>query len=414
MARSWSSGRRSTTWRYRATLGDELRSGEIVAATEAAVITSLRRDGLRPIVVEQVRPPLWARELHVPGLGGRVKHAELGAFTRQLHTMLAAGLPLLRALEALAGQSRGSRLGEVVDAVADDVRNGSSLADAAAHHPDVFDGLYVALVAAGERAGALDVVLEQVAGDLERAAALRRTIRGALAYPIVVLAVITLVTTAMLVFIVPVFAGIYEDLDGSLPVPTQALVDLSQLLTRRGPIIAAVLGAAVWGFRRWRRSERGERRFDAAALRFPLFGGLVRGAALARFARSMTVLLGAGLPLVDSLRVAAATMGNTHISSALADASTGVRQGGTLSEELERAGLFPPLMVSMVAAGEETGALETLFANLAGYYEDEVDSSASTLASLLEPLMMLVMGAVVGTMVVALYLPMFNIIELVG
>ncbi|MDY7105174.1 MAG: type II secretion system F family protein [Actinomycetota bacterium] len=406
-------GRRPTTWRYRATAGDELRSGEMVAPNEAAVITSLRREGMRPIVVEPARPPLWSRELRLPGTSDRVKLAELAPFTRQLHTMLAAGLPLLRALRVLSLQSRGQRLGEVVEVVADDVRNGSSLAEAIGHHPETFDGLYVALVAAGERAGALDVVLEQIAGDLERAAALRRTIRGALAYPMVVLAVIGLVTAAMLLFVVPVFADIYADLDSTLPGPTQALVDLSSLLTSRAPFIVGALVLGVWGARRFRRSASGRRTLDSLSLRLPLFGGLARNAAIARFARSMTVLLGAGLPLVDSLRVAAATMGNTHIAAAVGEASTGVRQGGTLSDELERTGLFPPLAVQMVAAGEETGRLEALFTNLAGFYEDEVDSSASTLASLLEPLMMLVMGAVVGTMVVALYLPMFNIIDLV-
>jgi type IV pilus assembly protein PilC len=407
-------GRRTTTWRYRATTpADELRSGEMVAPSETAVVASLRREGMRPLVVELVRPPLWARDLRLPGTGNRVKVAELGAFTRQLHTMLAAGLPLLRALNVLALQSRGERLGEIIDAVADDVRNGSSLADAVGHHPDAFDGLFVALVAAGERAGALDVVLEQVAGDLERAAALRRTIRGALAYPVVVLGVISLVTTAMLLFIVPVFADIYDDLEGSLPAPTQALVDFSARLTERSPIVVAVVAALWWGLRRFRRSPYGRRSIDVLVLRLPLFGGLARNASIARFARSMAVLLGAGLPLVDSLRVASATMGNSHMASAVNDASIRVRQGGSLSNELERSELFPQLTVQMVSAGEETGRLETLFSNLAGFYEDEVDSSASTLASLLEPLMMLVMGAVVGTMVVSLYLPMFNIIDLV-
>lgn len=390
-----------------------VQEGELVASSDADAVARLRRLGLRPVSVRRSRSSVLQRNLSVPGMGPRVKGTELAVLARQFATMVNAGVPLLRTLEVLRRQSENPLLRATLDQMRLDVESGDSLSEAIARHPKVFDHLFVSMVRSGEAAGALDVVLAQLAATLERTVAIRQKVRSALAYPIAVSFMVAGVIAAMLVFVVPTFAGIYDDLGGSLPLPTQLLVAASEAVTSNLAIAGLVLTALVIAGRRWTASPSGRHRWDGMKLRLPLVGSLLRKSVMARFGRTMAVLTRSGVPVLETLRITGETVGNAQVAEALERTRDAVRRGEPIAQNLANSHHFPAMVVQLVAVGEETGALDQMFEIVGESFEDEVETAVAGFSALIEPLMMAVIGLVVGAMVVALYLPMFRVIDLV-
>jgi type IV pilus assembly protein PilC len=390
-----------------------LVQGSLEADNSTLVAERLRQMGYVPIAIDRKDTTALKRELHLPGMGSRVRQRDIAVFSRQFATMVDAGLTLLRTLTILAEQTESKALAAIVDEVRADVEKGASLSQALAKHPKAFDQLYVSMVRAGEAAGVLDEVLARLADTIEKQVELRRNIVSAMAYPVVVFGLVVTIVTAMLLFVVPMFTKLYQQLGGGLPLPTRVLVNLSSGMTRWWWI---VLGAEVGGFvamRRWIATPAGRARWDAVKLRIPIAGRLVRKAALTRFSRTLSVLLRAGVPILESLEITADTVNNAVLARAVKDTQAGVKIGESIARPLAEHSSFPPMLVQMMAVGEETGALDSMLDKVADFYEAEVEATVAGLTSLLEPLLIVVMGGCVGGMVVALYLPMFNIIKLI-
>jgi len=340
---------------------------------------------------------------------GRVKLNTLVLFTGQLAAMLEAGLHLVRILTAIAKEASDKRFAKIIEDVRDSLSAGASFADSLRLYPTVFSRLYVSAVHAGEASGALVLVLNSLTVHLEKAEHLRRKVKGALAYPVTVLVVAGLIVVAMIVKIVPIFEGVYEKANAKLPAPTLVLVAVSHfvrdsaILTFLG--LAIVVTGLVWALR----TERGRDAADMVKLRLPLFGSLIRKAVLARTCRTMSLLLQSGLPLLDALDIATHVAGNRTIERALVTVTHGVRNGATLADMMQQTGAFTSLVTQLVAAGEESGALAAMLGKAAVYYEAQVDSAVATLSTLIEPIMILVLGAIAGGIIFALYLPIFNL-----
>ncbi|MFN3220232.1 MAG: type II secretion system F family protein [Acidimicrobiales bacterium] len=399
---------------YRAVAADgTMVDDHLSGYDEADVVRKLRARGLRPVRVRRPRRTILSGESSIPGFGPKVDPTELAATMRQFATMNRAGVSLLRTIEVLGAQSKNSLLVETLERIRSDVEAGMSLSDAAAMHPRVFDPLTTAVLRAGEASGALDEVLDQIAETLERNAMLRRRIRSALTYPAAVLLMVAGVVIAMLAFVIPTFAGIYADLGGTLPAPTRVLLEASATFTGRLPFIVIGTTVAAVGLRAWRRSDRGRHRSDGWLLRIPVLGPLLTKAALARIGNTMAVLSRAGVPVLEALRITSASVGNAVMAQAVTDARTGVENGRTLAESFGASPVIPPMVVQLVAVGEESGTIDQVMNTIGTTYADEVETSVTGLAALIEPLMMAFIGVVVGGMVVALYLPMFRVIDLV-
>lgn len=405
---------RESTFRYKA-LDDrgEIRAGEVICESEPAAVGRLRQAGLRPISITESRPSLLAREFSMPGLGPKVKGAELAVLARQFSTMVSAGVSLLRTLDVLREQTSNPFLASTLDKVRLDVEAGGSLSEAISRHPKVFDRLFVSMIRAGEAAGALDTVLLQLADTLERSVAMRQKIRSALAYPIAVSIMVTGVILVMLIFVVPTFSGIYDDLGGTLPLPTRILVGVSDVISNKLPALVILTVVSVVAFRRWKRTERGRYRWDYLKLRAPLMGPLLVKSGVARFGRSMAVLTKSGVPVLETLRITSETVGNSVLSRALMQTRDAVRRGEPLAENLAKESIFPAMVIQLVSVGEETGALEQMFDTVGRSFEEEVETAVAGFAALIEPVLMAFIGLAVGGMVVALYLPMFRVIDLV-
>jgi type IV pilus assembly protein PilC len=402
------------SYRYRALDGaGAVQDGELVADSEADAVARHRQLGLRPISLRRAGSSVLDRELAIPGIGRRVKGSELAVLARQFATMVHAGVPILRTLEVLRRQAGSSLLAETLEQMRLGVEAGDSLSDAVTRHPKVFDRLFVSMIRAGEAAGALDIVLRQLADATSRSVATRQKIRSALAYPVAVLVMVIGVIAAMLLFVVPTFAGIYDDFGGTLPLPTRILVGASDVVRSRLPLVAVATIGIVLGARRWLRTASGRLRWHRVKLRLPLLGGLFHKVAIARFARTMAVLTGAGVPVLETLRITADTVGNAVVSQALDETRRAVVRGESLAENLGENPVFPAMVVQLVAVGEETGTLDQMFEIVGPSFEDEVETAVAGFAALIEPLLMAVIGAVVGAMVIALYLPMFRLIDLV-
>jgi type IV pilus assembly protein PilC len=387
--------------------------GLLEAESTALVANKLRQMGYVPIAIDKKQTKGAHREFKIPGLGDRVKLKDVSIFARQFATMIDSGLTLLRSLQILGAQTESKPLKLVIDQVRMDVESGASLSQAFSHHPKIFNKLFVAMVRSGESGGVLDEVLLQVADTIEKQVELRRKVRSAMTYPAVVLGLVLTILTAMLVFIVPLFKGFYKSLNGTLPLMTRALITMSNLFVTLFPLIVLAVIAFVFLFKKWISSEKGRSRWDTIKLKIPVFGGLVHKTALARFARTFGVLLRSGVPILEALEITKDTAGNTVVSKGLEDVQAGVKIGEPISKPLEKHAVFPPMVVQMMAVGEESGALDGLLEKIATFYDQEVEATVNALTSLLEPLLIVVLGGCVGTMVIALYLPMFNIIKLI-
>jgi type IV pilus assembly protein PilC len=391
----------------------KLVEGSLEAENAQLVVSKLRSMGYVPIEIQQQGGGGLRRELKIPGLSDRVRLKDVAVFSRQFATMINSGLSLLRSLYILAEQTESKALAQVVGQVRVDVERGSSLSAALAKHPKVFNRLYVAMVRAGEVGGALDTVLLRLADTIEKQVELRRKVKSAMTYPTVVAALVLLIVTAMLLFVIPMFENIYKELGGSLPAPTQVLINISKAARRFWYLIFLADIAAAIGFKRWINSEEGRKRWDEIKLRVPIFGKLVRKTALARFSRTLSALVRSGVPILESLEITAETAGNHVVAEAVRDTQAAVKRGDPLSKRLEEHEVFPPMVVQMMAVGEETGALDEMLDKIADFYDAEVEATVDALTSLIEPLLIVVMGVCVGGMIIALYLPMFNIIKLI-
>ncbi len=393
--------------------GGKLVEGSIEAETADLVVSKLRSMGYTPINITQQSGVNVNKELKLPGFSDRIKLKDVAVFSRQFATMINSGLSLLRSLNILAEQTESKPLAEVVNQVRLDVERGASLSQALAKHPKAFPRLYVSMVKAGEVGGALDSVLLRLAETIEKQVELRRKVKSAMTYPCVVAALVLIIVSAMLLFVIPMFQNIYKELGGTLPAPTQILIDISKVLRQFWYIIFAIEIGAAFAFRRWINSEEGRKQWDAVKLKVPVFGKLVRKTALARFSRTMSALVRSGVPILESLDIVADTSGNNVVAEAVRDTQAGVKQGEPLSRRLEDHPVFPPMVVQMMAVGEETGALDEMLDKIADFYDSEVEATVDALTSLIEPLLIVVMGVCVGGMIISLYLPMFNIIKLI-
>lgn len=382
--------------------------GEIQAPDPAAAREQLRQRGLRATSLTEIGAETRK------GKRSKVKPRSLQVFSRQFATMIDAGLNVVSSLVILEQQTEDPALAAVIREVRADVETGLLLSQAMAKHPQVFDRLYVSMVEAGEAAGILDTVLDRAAVQIEKEMKIRRRVKGAMIYPSVVLGFAFLVLTGLLLFLVPVFEGVFADLGGELPFLTQIVVGASDLLRGYWFVLFPALGASLYGFRRWKRTEPGRQAWDRFKLRLPAgIGRVVLKVTMARFSRTLATLVASGVDIIKALEIAGQTSGNWVVESALADVRMKVHQGVPIAQPLVEDPIFPPLLAHMVRVGEETGELEQMLDKVADFYEDEVDTSINSLTSIIEPLMMVGVGVIVGIIVIAMYLPMFKLLQLV-
>jgi type IV pilus assembly protein PilC len=390
-----------------------LLQGSLEADSSTLVANKLRSMGYVPITIDRQDSGSLQKEIKIPGFAGRVKLKDVAVFSRQFATMINAGLSLIRSLHILGEQTENKVLAGIITEVRIDVEKGASLSQAMARHPKAFNRLFVAMVKAGETGGVLDSVLQQLATTIEKQVELKRKITSAMTYPVAVLALVLLIVTAMLLFVVPTFETLYADLGGQLPLPTRILLGVSGLVTKFAPIIFVLEIIAVVLFKKWIQSENGRAAWDTVKLRVPIFGKLVRKTALTRFSRTFSSLLRSGVPILEALEITSETVNNHVFAKAVKDVQTAVKQGESVAGPLSTHAVFPPMVVQMLAVGEETGAVDEMLDKVADFYDQEIEAMVDALTSLLEPLLIVVMGGAVGGMVVALYMPMFNIINLV-
>jgi type IV pilus assembly protein PilC len=387
-------------------------SGSLVADGEGAVAAMLKKQGMIPLEITKEGKVSMKMEINIRQ--PKVKLKDLAIFSRQFATMINGGLTLLRALTILSEQTENKLLAETITNVRDDVERGSSLSGAMSKHPKVFNRLFVSLIRAGETGGQLETVLTRVADTYEADYKLRQKVKSAMTYPVVVAFIAVALLIVMLIFIVPTFAEMFEDLGGELPLPTKILVTMSENSRILVPLMIVALVAARITYKRLRASnENAAFVFDKTKLRIPVFGELFRKIALSRFSRTLGLLLRAGVPVLQSLEITGEATGNEVLNRAAVDVKESVRQGESMAAPLVEHSIFPPMVVQMISVGEDTGALDAMLDKIADFYDQEVESTTESLTSLIEPIMIAVLGGIVGAMVIALYMPMFKIFELI-
>jgi type IV pilus assembly protein PilC len=380
--------------------------GEVEAASKQDVADQLKARGL---VVIDIANKYRSRELNVE-LFARVKPNDLAIATRQLSTMVSSGMTILRALYVLEEQTDSKLLKETLGGVRRDVEAGLLLSDALARHPKVFSPLYVSMVRAGETGGVLEESLMRTADQLEKDASLRRQVRAAMIYPSLVITVAVIVLLALVAFLIPVFAGVFKQFGGHLPALTQFMVGFSHALNHQWYLLILVVAGLATAFIYWKRSKRGRAQWDAFKLRIPLkIGDVVQKVAIARWSRTFASLVSAGVPIMQAIDITGKTAGNAVLERAMGDVIASIKTGGTISEPLSRAKVFPAMVGHMVGVGEETGALDSMLAKIADFYEDEVAAAVKALTSILEPAMIIIVGSIVGVIVVSMYLPLFDV-----
>ena len=389
----------------------EKKKGEIEAANEAALRGILRRQGLTSITVKQKPKDLSE---YLPFLKQKVKEKEVVIFARIFATMINAGLPLIQCLELLAQQEQNKTFAQIITAVKEDIEGGSTLSDALRKYPNIFDNLFVNLVAAGESGGILDVVLQRLSSYMEKAMKLKSKVKGAMTYPASVLVISIAVVALLLVKVIPVFQKMFEGFGGELPGPTQFLITLSTYAQKYFLVAIIALAVAVYAFRRYYKTEKGTLLIDDLILKSPVFGPLLKKVAVARFTRTMSTMMTSGVPILEGLAIVSKTAGNKVVENALIRVRKSISEGKTIAEPLLETGIFPPMVVQMIAVGEATGALDAMLSKIADFYDDEVDTAVDAMTALLEPFMMVFLGGVVGGMIIAMYLPIFKMASVVG
>jgi type IV pilus assembly protein PilC len=380
--------------------------GEVEAGSKQDVADQLKQRGL---IVLDIANKYRSKELNIE-LFARVKADELAIATRQLSTMVSSGMTILRALHVLETQSENKLLRETLAAVRQDVEAGLLLSDALARHPKVFDPLYVAMVRAGEAGGVLEESLLRTADQLEKDASLRRQVRSAMIYPILIISFALIVMFALIAFLIPVFENVFKQFGGHLPPLTQFMVGFSHLVNNQGYILVAVVGGLVFGFVKWKRTKTGRAHWDRFKLRVPMkIGDIVQKVAIARWSRTLSSLNSAGVPIMQAIEITGKTAGNAVLEESMVSVIDSVKAGGTISAPLKESPVFPPMVAQMVAVGEETGALDSMLSKIADFYEDQVAAAVKALTSILEPAMIIFVGGIVGVIVVSMYLPLFSV-----
>jgi type IV pilus assembly protein PilC len=396
------------TYTARSTTG-ELQRGEVALPNRDEVIGYLRRQRLIPVKVEEKK----GLSINI-SFGSGVSTRDIVIFTRQFATMINAGLPLVQSLDILARQSESKVLRTVIEQMLYDVESGNTLADSLRRHPKIFSDLFINMVAAGEAGGILDVILLRLATFLEKSEALARKIKGAMVYPAVILGVAVSAVAVLLIFVIPTFQNMFESAGVPLPGPTQFVILLSDLLQNYWWLAIGGIVATVFTIRQVYKTPAGQLAIDRMLLRFPIIGDLLRKAGVARFTRTLGTLVASGVSILEGLEITARTAGNRVLHDAIMGSRASIAGGDTISEPLKRAGVFPPMVVQMINVGEQTGGLDEMLTKIADFYDDEVDAAVEVLLSAMEPVMIVLLGGVVGGMIVAMYLPIFDMISVVG
>ncbi|MFZ5998800.1 MAG: type II secretion system F family protein [Nitrospirota bacterium] len=401
----------ATTFKWSGkTLQGVVKSGEMAASSRDELISLLRRQGIIPTVINEKKGGKAAG-----GKKKKITDKDLVVFTRQFATMFTAGIPIVQGLDILSKQTENRSLGAVIAEIKNDVETGTTLADALKKHKKIFDDLYIHLVAAGEAGGVLDNVLLRLAGYIEKAMKLKKKVKGAMIYPSIVISVAVLVISIIMVFVIPIFAKIFTEMGAKLPAPTQSVIWLSNFLGGIGGVII-LLGiiASVFGIRQYRRTEAGRKKTDRIFLKVPIIGDLLRKVAVARFTRTLGTLLSSGVPILDGLDICAKSSGNKVVEEVVFGVKKEVASGKTVAEPLSKSPVFPPMVCQMINVGESTGALDAMLIKIADFYDDEVDNAVANLTTMLEPMLMVFLGTTIGYIVVALYLPIFKMGEVIG
>ena len=381
-------------------------SGERVAENKEAVMALLRRD---QILVSSVKEK--GKEVALPKIGGGVAAKDLAVFVRQFSVMIDAGLPLVQCLEILGSQQENKTFAKILQQTRMDVEGGASLADAMRKHPKAFDDLFTNMIAAGEAGGILDTILKRLATYIEKAVKLKAQVKGAMVYPVAVISIAGLVISVILWKVIPTFASMFAGLGAELPLPTRLVITASKWFGRALPFVVIGGVAAVVLFRRYYATYGGRRQVDRTLLKMPILGILLQKIAVARFCRTLATLISSGVPILDGLEITARTSGNAIIEDAIMAVRKGVESGLTIAQPLKESGVFPPMVVQMIGVGEQTGALDAMLSKIADFYEEEVDQAVANLLTLMEPVMILFLGVTVGGIVIAMYLPLFDLIS---
>jgi type IV pilus assembly protein PilC len=390
--------------------GGQTITGEFTADSMDAAVTALRRDQILVTKINPVKDGAAA-----PGAkkikSKSVKAKDLAVFTRQFSVMIGAGLPLVQCLDILGTQAEDKNFGEVILATRADVEGGASLADAMKKHPKTFDSLFTNMIAAGEAGGILDAILKRLATYIEKAVKLKGQVKSAMVYPIAVIVIATVVVGAILWKVIPTFAQLFAGLGADLPLPTRIVIALSNGLVRYMPFIVVGMVALVFGFRAYYRTTGGRMVIDRVVLKLPVLGNLMRKIAVARFCRTLSTLLASGVSILEALDITARTAGNAVVEEGIQTTRKSIERGETIAGPLKQTAVFPPMVVQMIGVGEATGALDTMLGKIADFYEEEVDVAVAGLLTLLEPLMIALLGGIVGGIVIAMYLPIFSLIN---
>jgi type IV pilus assembly protein PilC len=381
-------------------------SGERVAENKEAVMALLRRE---QILVSSVKEK--GKEIAVPKFGGSVPAKQLAIFVRQFSVMIDAGLPLVQCLEILGSQQDNKTFAKILQQTRMDVEGGSTLADAMRKHPKAFDDLFTNMIAAGEAGGILDTILKRLATYIEKAVKLKAQVKGAMVYPVAVISIAAIVITVILWKVIPTFAAMFEGLGAELPLPTRIVIAMSNWVVRLLPFMVLLGVAAVFAFKRYYATYSGRRVVDRIILKLPILGVLMQKIAVARFCRTLSTLISSGVPILDGLEITARTSGNAIIEDAIMAVRKGVESGLTVAQPLKDSGVFPPMVVQMIGVGEQTGALDAMLSKIADFYEEEVDQAVANLLTLMEPVMILFLGTTVGGIVIAMYMPLFDMIS---
>jgi len=386
-----------------------VETGEITATTKEEVIAQLRKKNITPTIITE--KPAKVRRF---GLGGKVKDKDIVVFTRQFATMIDAGLPLVQALDILSTQVENKGFGRTIAQIKADVESGSTYADALKKHPRIFTELYANMVAAGEAGGILDTILNRLAAYIEKSMKLKKRVKSAMVYPVVVTGVAVLVIAIIMIFVVPTFSKMFTQLGGVLPLPTRIIINISNFIAGIGGlmVIGAIVAFVVFVVQ-FRKTEKGKHIIDKILLKLPIFGVLLQRVAVAKFTRTLGTLVSSGVPILDGLEITAKTSGNKVIEYAIMDVRKAVIGGKTLAEPITKAKVFPPMVTHMIAVGESTGALDSMLSKIADFYDDEVDAAVSNLTAMMEPMLMVFLGGAIGFIVVAMYLPIFKLITLI-
>ncbi len=396
-------------WKGRTRTG-QAQEGQLLADNREAAIAVLRRQQIQVTTMREK-----GKEIKIlPRLPRGIGSKRISIFTRQFSVMLDAGLPLVQCLEILGEQEEHQGFRAIINTVRTDVESGSSLADAMRKHPKAFDNLFVNMVAAGEAGGILDIILQRLSTYIEKIVKLKSQVKAALVYPVTVILIAAGVVTIILWKVIPVFAQLFAGLGSEMPFLTRMVIGASNFVARFFPFILIVLVALVFFIRQYHRTYRGRRVLDGILLKVPVIGMLLRKIAVARFCRTLGTLTASGVPILDGLEITAKTAGNSIIEDAVMSVRKSVEEGRTISEPLGDTKVFPPMVVQMINVGEQTGALDQMLSKIADFYEEEVDTAVNGLMKLLEPLMITVLGVVIGTIVAAMYLPLYSILSKIG